>query len=225
MIVHISNIQEEFTTIPPTFFWNGKPYDGYDKFTELHEAHGWRNLTIPTFSPLTQKLSDTNELINNEVIRRVIDLSEEEINAKNKAYYDNWLKNKVTYLLIKAEGYAIGKEGDVDYIKTQIKLYETKYANATTLTPIAEIDADLALEGMRDFGVELEVFKQLIVYMFEPSQEAFALFVHYIEQCRSAILTLIASNEWDKVEQARVIVDSLASPTEAQTVKNLILNL
>lgn len=224
MKVHLINIQEVID-LPKKFSFNNRDFEEYPLWTELHFEHGFRDFVLPTFDPLTQKLSTENVMVGDICTKLVIDLSVEEIDANLTPFYSNWLKQKVTELMIKAEGAAIGKTGDIDYIKNQIELYKNKYRNCITLTPIAEVDADLALEGMRDFGVELEVFKQVVIYLYEDSSAVFDLFVHYIEQCRSAILTLIQNKDWTKCEQAKTIVDGLQSPAESQNVKNLIMAL
>jgi hypothetical protein len=78
MKVHILNLQDEFIEIPENFFWNGTDWDSYDKWTELHFEHGWRDVNVEPCDLLTQKYLP-NELTNNEVWKRVVDLTEEEM--------------------------------------------------------------------------------------------------------------------------------------------------
>lgn len=90
------------------------------------------------------------------------------------------------------------------------------------ITPIGQkflvIDWDIAND-------KEAVFSKVVIYLFEDSESIFKLFVHYIEQCRSAILTLIELEDWSKCEQAKTIVDGLQNASQVQKVKNLIMEL
>lgn len=155
-------------------------------------------------------------------------VTQEETNEIKTNSYNEKLQSLVADLRIRAKGLAIGKTGSNAYIIAQIDFYQRKHENATTLNPIPEIDADLAAEGMRDFGITLELFKQLIDYMYTQGKEKENLLMCYIEQGRSAILTLMADNDWPKVDTAFSLAENLKGITtvaEAQLIKNQILAL
>lgn len=140
--------------------------------------------------------------------------------------YNERLQGLVADLRIKAKGLAIGKTGSNSYIMAQVDLYQRKFENATTLTPIPEIDTDLEAEGLRDFNMELSSFKSLIISMYNQGKSNENLIMCYIEQIRSAILTLINNEEWEKVDNAFALAYTLkeiTTLTGAQAIKNQIL--
>ena len=152
----------------------------------------------------------------------------EEINAENTEMYNERLQQALSDLRIRAKGLAIGKTGSNAYILTQVDLYQRKYENAVTANPIPEIDADLEAEGLRDFNMNLVDFKALIVSMYTQGKERENLLMCFIEQGRSAILTLMTANEWAKVETAFSLIENLKGITtieEARIIKNQILAL
>lgn len=152
----------------------------------------------------------------------------EEINEHQVLKYTELVQEKVIEYRFKAKGLAISKKGTNAYISAQVDMYQRKYENAITQNPIEEIDEDLANEGMRDFGMNLIDFKQLIIQMYQIGKERENLLMTFIEQCRSAILTLISNSEWNKVEQAFIIINNMKtveSVEEARIIKNQILDL
>jgi len=153
---------------------------------------------------------------------------DEELTESNIELYTELLKEKVACLRIKAKGMAIGKTGTTPYIMAQVDFYEIKFENASNSNPISEIDADLESEGMRDFGLSLQDFKNLIISMYNSGKEKETLLMSFIEQGRSAILTLINNHSWNCVENAFQLIDSLQESTtisEAREIKNQILEL
>ena len=84
MKANILNIQKTYSEIPGTWEFEGVTYQGYEHFTDLHFAHGWRDVVIPTITTY-QRLSDTYILVNDIVTKEVIDFTEEEIEAYNRS--------------------------------------------------------------------------------------------------------------------------------------------
>lgn len=80
MKANILNIQKTYPTIPSVWEFEGVTYQGYEHFTDLHFAHGWRDAVIPTITE-TQKLSNEYVLINDIVTKEVVELTAEEIQA------------------------------------------------------------------------------------------------------------------------------------------------
>ena len=88
MKANILNIQKTYSEIPGTWEFEGVTYQGYEHFTDLHFAHGWRDVVIPTITE-TQKLSNEYILINDIVTKEVIDFTPEEIAEANKPKVQN----------------------------------------------------------------------------------------------------------------------------------------
>lgn len=154
-------------------------------------------------------------------------LDGEENEGKHKIASEK-LQLFVSDLRIRAKGLAIGKTGSNAYILTQVDLYQRKYENAISENPIPEIDTDLEAEGLRDFNMNLSDFKALIISMYTQGKERENLLMCFIEQGRSAILTLMTANEWAKVESAFSLIENLKGITtieEARIIKNQILAL
>ena len=80
MKANILNIQKTYSEIPGTWEFEGVTYQGYEHFTDLHFAHGWRNVVIPTITE-TQKLSNDFILVDDIVTKEVIELNELELQA------------------------------------------------------------------------------------------------------------------------------------------------
>ena len=81
MKANISDIQKIYSEIPRTWEFEGVPYQGYEHFTDLHFAHGWRDVAVPKFNSETHKLSDIYVLVNDIVTKEVTELTKEEIQA------------------------------------------------------------------------------------------------------------------------------------------------
>ena len=102
MKANIQNIQKTYSEIPGTWEFEGVTYQGYEHFTDLHFAHGWRDVVIPTITE-TQKLSNDFILINDIVTKEVVEFSEEELQAIEDAKVPIQVKNmKFRLALIKS---------------------------------------------------------------------------------------------------------------------------
>ncbi len=102
MKANISNIQKIHTEIPGTWEFEGVTYQGYEHFTDLHFAHGWRDVVIPTITE-TQKLSNDFIFVDDIVTKEVVELSEEELQAIEDAKVPIQVKNmKFRLALIKS---------------------------------------------------------------------------------------------------------------------------
>lgn len=200
--------------------------------TEILESEGFYNVVIPILE-LNQRLG----IIQFDEVEKVFkyqveEISNEDINIENTKKYKDLLKQKVYELRIKAKGLSIGKTGSENEIITQVELYLRKYENAINSNPILEIDKDLANEGLRDFGIDLVQFKNIIIQKGNQTRENEKLLMSFIEQVRSSILTLIdnanLSNDWTKVIAGYDLIDSFKDITtvdEARIIKNQILKL
>ena len=78
MKANILNIQKTYSEIPGTWEFEGVTYQGYEHFTDLHFAHGWRDVVIPTITE-TQKLSNDFILVGDIVTKEVIEITADEL--------------------------------------------------------------------------------------------------------------------------------------------------
>lgn len=217
----------QYSDVPNSFYslnYNqGQRTDGYNLLgSEIHQQDGFLDLIFPEIND-KQKLGEIildNENYTYEIVLK----SNEEIYA----LYLEKLQSQVVDLRIRAKGLAIGKIGANAYILAQVDFYEIKYENASNPNPITEIDDDLAAEGMRDFGMNLSDFKDLIITMYQAGKQKETLLMSFIEQGRSAILTLMANANWTAVDQAFLLTEELRGITaveQARIIKNQILEL
>ena len=75
-----------WSAIPPK--WEARPnMVNYDKATEFHQVDGWGNVIIPPYDPATQRLGSLIRVSqsNNDVTYEVIELTTEELQARNQA--------------------------------------------------------------------------------------------------------------------------------------------
>lgn len=152
----------------------------------------------------------------------------EQISLEKTTIYTEKLQLAVSDLRVRAKGLAIGKTGTNSYIIAQVDFYQRKFENASSLIPILEIDNDLESEGMRDFGLSLQDFKALIISMYNTGKEKENLLMSFIEQGRSAILTMMLNNDWGSVDLAFEMIENLkgiATIEQARIIKNQILEL
>ena len=102
MKANILNIQKTYSEIPGTWEFEGVTHQGYEHFTDLHFAHGWRDVVIPTITE-TQKLSNDFILINDIVTKEVIEITADELQAIEDAKIPIQVKNmKFRLALIKS---------------------------------------------------------------------------------------------------------------------------
>ena len=78
MVANISNIQQVYNEIPSRFIVEDVTYDNYNLLTDLHYAHGFREVVIPNVNE-NQRLEGDYILVNGIVTKLVIDLTPEEI--------------------------------------------------------------------------------------------------------------------------------------------------
>ena len=92
MKANILNIQKTYSEIPRTWEFEGVTYQGYEHFTDLHFAHGWRDVVIPTITE-TQKLSNDFILVDDIVTKEVIELNGLELQAIEDAKIPSSVSN------------------------------------------------------------------------------------------------------------------------------------
>ena len=92
MKANILNIQKTYSEIPGTWEFEGVTYQGYEHFTDLHFAHGWRDVVIPTITE-TQKLSNDFILVDDIVTKEVIEITADELQAIEDAKIPSSVSN------------------------------------------------------------------------------------------------------------------------------------
>lgn len=75
MKANLQDINNVYGRIPDTFEIGNKYFDNYTKFTELHHAHGWRDVVYPEITE-GKMLSELHILTNDIVTKELIDLNE-----------------------------------------------------------------------------------------------------------------------------------------------------
>lgn len=133
-------------------------------------------------------------------------------------------------LRIRAKAAAIGKKGDRDYIFAQVEMYELKYKLALgeiQESYMLQLLTEEALEFGNSIGVEMDLqqFQELIIYMYETAEAQYQIFLYMIERCRTFIQTLIENAQWEKVNQAFAMIETLNDVSQAQNLMANILNL
>ena len=226
MKANILNIQKTYSEIPGTWEFEGVTYQGYEHFTDLHFAHGWRDVVIPKITE-TQKLSNDFILVGDILTKEVIELNETEIEGILNLNKETFLTKLQLYsidLRLKAKASAIGKKGSQDYIFAQVEMYELKYKIAKGLVS-GQYFTDLLTNESTEFGLSIEDFKALIISMYESSEATYQQFLFMIERCRTFIQTLIENNDFTKVDSAFALIDTLDVPEQAQSLMASILEL
>lgn len=134
------------------------------------------------------------------------------------------LQTIVTDLRLRAKGAAIGKTGSNAYIVAQVEFYEIKFQQCSNQNNPPEVELLLQNEAA-EFGKSLEDFKLLVVSMYNDAKLKYNLFMRMIERCRTKIQTLIEQKNWENVEIAFAIVETLNNADQAQEIMDEILNL
>ena len=138
MKANISNIQKTYSEIPGTWEFEGVTYQGYEHFTDLHFAHGWRDVVIPTITE-TQKLSNDFILVDDIVTKEVIELNGLELQAIEDAKIPSSVSNiQIRKALIKfgimpssitTMLYALPKKTQEEKVKRELLINMWEYEN------------------------------------------------------------------------------------------------
>lgn len=140
------------------------------------------------------------------------------------------LQSYASDLRLRAKAAAIGKKGDRDYIFAQVEMYELKYKIATGEISgqyYTDLLSNEAIEFGTTIGIELDLqsFKNIIIDRYETAEGLYRQFLFMIERCRTFIQTLIENHEWEKVDSAFALIDTLNDVSQATTLMSNILNL
>jgi hypothetical protein len=154
----------------------------------------------------------------------IVDYVGNELDELKTADFIKKLQTIASTLRIKAKAAAIGKKGDRDYIFSQVELYELKYKVSIGEISNPYIESLMQNEA-GEFGITLELFKQLIIYMYTDALSKYQVFMFMIERCRTKIQTLIENTLWEKVATAFTLIETLNDPEQAQEIMSNILAL
>ena len=138
MKANISNIQKTYSEIPGTWEFEGVTYQGYEHFTDLHFAHGWRDVVIPTITE-TQKLSNDFILVGDIVTKEVIEITADELQAIEDTKIPSSVSNiQIRKALIKfgimpssitTMLYALPKKTQEEKVKRELLINMWEYEN------------------------------------------------------------------------------------------------
>ena len=166
MKANILNIQKTYSEIPGTWEFEGVTYQGYEHFTDLHFAHGWRDVVIPTITE-TQKLSNDFILVDDIVTKEVIELNGLELQAIEDAKIPSSVSNiQIRKALIKfgimpssisAMLYALPKKTQEEKVKRELLINMWEYENE-----MYRNSPDIISFGAR-LGVDSEKLNQLFI--------------------------------------------------------------
>ena len=164
MKANILNIQKTYSEIPGTWEFEGVTYQGYEHFTDLHFAHGWRDVVIPTITE-TQKLSNDFILVDDIVTKEVIELNGLELQAIEDAKIPSSVSNiQIRKALIKfgimpssisAMLYALPKKTQEEKVKRELLINMWEYENE-----MYRNSPDIISFGA-GFGLDLEKLNRL----------------------------------------------------------------
>ena len=158
MKANILNIQKTYSEIPGTWEFEGVTYQGYEHFTDLHFAHGWRDVVIPTITE-TQKLSNDFILVDDIVTKEVVELTAEELQAIEYAKIPSSVSNiQIRKALIKfgimpssitAMLYALPKKTQEEKIKKELLITMWEYEDKMfrNSPDIISIGANLGIDS------------------------------------------------------------------------------
>ena len=164
MKANILNIQKTYSEIPGTWEFEGVTYQGYEHFTDLHFAHGWRDVVIPTITE-TQKLSNDFILVGDIVTKEVIEITADELQAIEDAKIPSSVSNiQIRKALIKfgimpssisAMLYALPKKTQEEKVKRELLINMWEYENE-----MYRNSPDIISFGA-GFGLDLEKLNRL----------------------------------------------------------------
>ena len=158
MKANILNIQKTYSEIPGTWEFEGVTYQGYEHFTDLHFAHGWREWVMPTITE-TQKLSDDFILVHDVVTKEIVELTAEELQAIEDAKIPSSVSNiQIRKALIKfgimpssitTMLYALPQETQKEKIKKELLINMWEYENEMfrNSPDIISFGADLGIDS------------------------------------------------------------------------------
>ena len=158
MKANILNIQKTYSEIPRTWEFEGVTYQGYEHFTDLYFAHGWRDVVIPTITE-TQKLSNDFIFVDDIVTKEVIELNGLELQAIEDAKIPSSVSNiQIRKALIKfgimpssitTMLYALPQETQEEKIKKELLINMWEYENEMfrNSPDIISFGADLGLDS------------------------------------------------------------------------------
>lgn len=207
-----------------------KLYHIYNENLEITHAEYFEEGSQPENAVFVENCSFTKPMVNPETLEVYEGASSQDISNLKSPEYLTKLQFYSSDLRIRAKAAAIGKKGERDYIFAQVEMYELKYKIANDEI-VGQYFTDLLTNEAIEFGttigvnLDLATFKELIINRYETAEAQYRQFLFMIERCRTFIQTLIETNQFDKVDSAFAMIDTLNDASQATTLMANILNL
>lgn len=207
-----------------------KLYHLYNGNLEITHAEYFEEGTQPENAVFVENCSFTKPMVNPETLEVYEGASSQYISDLKSPEYLTKLQLYSSDLRVRAKAAAIGKKGERDYIFAQVEMYELKYKIATGEVSgqyFTDLLTNEAIEFSTTIGVNLDLttFKELIINRYETAEAQYRQFLFMIERCRTFIQTLIETNQFDKVDSAFAMIDTLNDVSQATTLMANILIL
>ena len=207
-----------------------KLYHIYNENFEITHAEYLEEGSQPENAVFVENCSFVKPMVNPETLEVYEGATTQYISELKTPEYLTKLQLYSSDLRIRAKAAAIGKKGERDYIFAQVEMYELKYKIANDEI-VGQYFTDLLTNEAIEFGttigvnLDLATFKELIINRYETAEAQYRQFLFMIERCRTFIQTLIETNQFDKVDSAFAMIDTLSDVSQATTLMANILNL
>ena len=207
-----------------------KPYHIHNENFEITHAQVFEEGTQPENAVYIEYCDFIKPMVNPATKAVYEGATFEEISEFKSPEYLTKLQLYSSDLRVRAKAAAIGKKGERDYIFAQVEMYELKYKIANDEI-VGQYFTDLLSNEAVEFGttigvnLDLATFKELIINRYETAEAQYHQFLFMIERCRTFIQTLIETNQFDKVDSAFAMIDTLNDVSQATTLMANILNL
>lgn len=207
-----------------------KLYHIYNENLEITHAEYFEEGSQPENAVYVEYCDFIKPMVNPETLEVYEGATTQDISNLKSPKYLTKLQLYSSDLRVRAKAAAIGKNGERDYIFAQVEMYELKYKIANDEI-VGQYFTDLLTDEAIEFGttigvnLDLTTFKELIINRYETAEGLYRQFLFMIERCRTFIQTLIENNEWEKVDSAFALIDTLNDVSQATTLMANILNL
>lgn len=163
---------------------------------------------------------------------------EGEVNASKSLKYEALIIEKFKYLNSRALSSSMGKYGDFEYLQYQKLEYDNKYKVATGYMVSPPIEDTINKERLRDYpegtlssillsygitpaDTELGKMYQLIIFRYEYAKNLYDIYLGFATDFRTKCRTFVELREWDKLNQAFTMVDSLEEQITLEQIQTI----
>jgi hypothetical protein len=202
------------------FIKDNKPYCQSDRadLTDYYLTLGCEEVNVLYSDNFIKPFWNGSEFIESATV--------EEEEALKAPIYEKDIISRYKYLNTRALSSSMGKYGDFEYLQFQKLEYDNKYKVATGEVinqPIADtinkerlrdypagtIDPILLSYGITPADTEIGKMYQLIVFRYTYAKNLYDTYLGFATDFRTKCRTFVELREWDKLETAFAMVDSL----------------